>query len=147
MCKVYTDVGCINELYHVCPRVRKIIHSLKLVDYLLVQADNPWYNNYIRHCTVWNTLVWCDTVTCWLHDTCILDTKGRAVKCSRLCHIHSDTLDMARNSIFRLALRFNVTCNEFALAVICCLLYHCLSVSRELINHSLFAFRRVIYLL
>ena len=31
-------------LYHVCPPVRKIIHSLKLVDYLHVQADNPWYN-------------------------------------------------------------------------------------------------------
>ena len=27
-----------------CPPVRKIIHSLKLVDYLHVQADNPWYN-------------------------------------------------------------------------------------------------------
>ena len=25
----------------------KIIHSLKLVDYLHVQADNPWYNYYI----------------------------------------------------------------------------------------------------
>ena len=30
-----------------CPPVRKIIHSLKLVDYLHVQADNPWYNNYL----------------------------------------------------------------------------------------------------
>ena len=29
-----------------CPPVRKIIHSLKLVDYLHVQADNPWYNYY-----------------------------------------------------------------------------------------------------
>ena len=27
-----------------CPPVRKLIHSLKLVDYLHVQADNPWYN-------------------------------------------------------------------------------------------------------
>ena len=44
MCKVYTDVGGIKQLYHVCPHVRKIIHSLKLVDYLHVQADNPWYN-------------------------------------------------------------------------------------------------------
>ena len=26
--------------------VRKIIHSLKLVDYLLAQADKPWYNYY-----------------------------------------------------------------------------------------------------
>ena len=29
-----------------CPPVRKIIHSLKLMDYLHVQADNPWYNYY-----------------------------------------------------------------------------------------------------
>ena len=47
MCKVYTDVGGITILYHVCPPVHKIIHSLKLVDYLHVQADNPWYNYYI----------------------------------------------------------------------------------------------------
>ena len=32
-----------------CPPVRKIIHSLKLVDYLHVQADNPWYNYYITY--------------------------------------------------------------------------------------------------
>ena len=30
-----------------CPPVRKIIHSLKHVDYLHVQADNPWYNYYV----------------------------------------------------------------------------------------------------
>ena len=30
-----------------CPSVRKIIHSLKLMDYLRVQEDNPWYNFYI----------------------------------------------------------------------------------------------------
>ena len=30
----------------VCPPVREIIHSLKLVDYLLVQADKQWYNYY-----------------------------------------------------------------------------------------------------
>ena len=48
MCKVYTDVGCIKKLYHVCSPVRKIIHSLKLVDYLHVQADNPWYNFYVN---------------------------------------------------------------------------------------------------
>ena len=46
MCKVYTDVGGIKQLYHVCPPVRKIIHSLKLVNYLHAQADNPWYNYY-----------------------------------------------------------------------------------------------------
>ena len=37
--KVYTDIGSIYQLYHVCPPVRKIIHSLKLVDYIHVQAD------------------------------------------------------------------------------------------------------------
>ena len=44
MCKVYTDVGGIKLLYYVCPPVRKIVHSLKLVDHLHVQVDNPWYN-------------------------------------------------------------------------------------------------------
>ena len=43
-CKVYTDV---DGIYNVCPPVRKIIHSLKLVDYLHVQANNPWYNYYV----------------------------------------------------------------------------------------------------
>ena len=43
-CKVYTDVGGIKQLYHFCPPVREIIHSLKLVDYLHVQADKPLYN-------------------------------------------------------------------------------------------------------
>ena len=47
MCKVYTDVGGIKQLYHVCPSVRKIIHSLKLVDYLHVQADNASNNYYV----------------------------------------------------------------------------------------------------
>ena len=49
MCKVYNDVGGIKQLYHVCPPVRKIIHSLKLVDYIHVPADNPWYNYYLTH--------------------------------------------------------------------------------------------------
>ena len=31
-----------------CPSVGKIINSLKLVDYLHVQADNPWYNYMYR---------------------------------------------------------------------------------------------------
>ena len=44
MCKVYTDVGTCK---HVCPPVRKTIHSLKLVDYLHAQADKPWYNYYL----------------------------------------------------------------------------------------------------
>ena len=47
MCKVYTDEGGIKQFYHVCPPERKIIHSLKLVDYLHVQADTPWYNYYV----------------------------------------------------------------------------------------------------
>ena len=47
VCKVYTDVGGIKYLYHVCPPVRKIIHSLlKLGDYLHIQADDPCYNYY-----------------------------------------------------------------------------------------------------
>ena len=48
ICKVFTDVGGMKKLYHVCPPVRKIIHLLKLVDYLQVQADNPWYNFYLN---------------------------------------------------------------------------------------------------
>ena len=44
ICKVYSDVGGMKSLNHVCPHVRKIIHSLKLVDYLHVQVDSPWYN-------------------------------------------------------------------------------------------------------
>ena len=36
----------------VCPPVREIIHSLKLVDYLHVQADKPWYNYYIKLHTI-----------------------------------------------------------------------------------------------
>ena len=48
MCMVYTDDGGISNSYTMgCPPVRKIIHSLKLVDYLHVQADNPWYNYYL----------------------------------------------------------------------------------------------------
>ena len=30
-----------------CPPVLEIIHSLKLVDFLLVQADKTWFNCYI----------------------------------------------------------------------------------------------------
>ena len=49
MCMAYTDVGGIKQLYHVCPPVRKIIHSLKLVDYPHIQADKPWYNSYVTN--------------------------------------------------------------------------------------------------
>ena len=38
------DLGGINSYTMDCLPVRKIIHSLKLVDYLHIQADNPWYN-------------------------------------------------------------------------------------------------------
>ena len=44
ICKVYTDVGGIKWFYHVCPPVRKIIDSLKLVDYLHVMVDKSKYN-------------------------------------------------------------------------------------------------------
>ena len=43
--KVYTDVDGMKLLYHVCPPVRKIIRSIKLVDYLHVQVDKPLYNS------------------------------------------------------------------------------------------------------
>ena len=47
MYKVYTDVGGIKLLYYVCPPVRKIIYSLKLVDHLHVQAEKAWYIYYV----------------------------------------------------------------------------------------------------
>ena len=31
----------------VCPHVREIIHTQKLVGYLLVQPDKPWYKYYL----------------------------------------------------------------------------------------------------
>ena len=40
-------MGGIKKLYLVCPPIRKIIQSLKLVDYLHVQEDNPWYKYYL----------------------------------------------------------------------------------------------------
>ena len=43
MCKVYINVCGITYLFHVCPPVRKIIHWIKPMDYLNVQAHNPWY--------------------------------------------------------------------------------------------------------
>ena len=48
ICKVYTDAGGIKQLNHVCSPVHKIIHSLKLVDYLYIQADNPCYNYHLH---------------------------------------------------------------------------------------------------
>ena len=46
--KVYTDEGGKISYTMVCPPVGEIIHLLKLVDYLLVQADKPWYNYYLN---------------------------------------------------------------------------------------------------
>ena len=31
----------------VCPPIWELFHSLKLVDYIHVQADKPWYNYYV----------------------------------------------------------------------------------------------------
>ena len=45
MYKAYTDVCGINWLYDVCPPVCKIIHSLKLVDYLQIKAEMITYMN------------------------------------------------------------------------------------------------------
>ena len=41
--KVYmcTDEGATNRNTMVCSPIQEIIHELKLVDYLLVQADKP----------------------------------------------------------------------------------------------------------
>ena len=47
MCTVNTDVCGIKSLYNDCPPVRKIIHSLKLADYLHLHANNPCYNYYL----------------------------------------------------------------------------------------------------
>ena len=33
----------------VCPSVRELIHSLKLVNYL-VQVDKPWYKYFLIYC-------------------------------------------------------------------------------------------------
>ena len=49
MRKVCTDVDGIKYLYHDCPPVRKIIDSLKLVDYLHVQVDKPRYDYFFRY--------------------------------------------------------------------------------------------------
>ena len=48
-----------------CPPVRKIIHLLKLVDYL--QADNPWYNYYVTLHQIWWHLNWFDSL-----ELCVL---------------------------------------------------------------------------
>ena len=45
--KVCTAEGGINSYTKVCQPVLDIIHSLKLVDYLLLQADKPWYYYYV----------------------------------------------------------------------------------------------------
>ena len=72
MYKVYTHVGGLKLLYHVCPPVRKIIHELKLVDYLHVQADNPWYYLYMSIISLVNTLL--------LYNTDILKKHGKRLR-------------------------------------------------------------------
>ena len=57
MCKVYTDVGGINSYTMFVHLYVEIIHSLKLVDYLHVQADNQWYNYYLTHLSL-ASFVW-----------------------------------------------------------------------------------------
>ena len=49
MCKVYTDVGGTKQLYDDCPPVCEDNPRAKLVDYLHVLAENPWYNYYLYH--------------------------------------------------------------------------------------------------
>ena len=45
--KIFTDKGGLKSYITVSPPAREIIHSLKLVDYFLLQADKPWYNYYM----------------------------------------------------------------------------------------------------
>ena len=71
MCKVYTCIGGIKK-YHVCPPERKIIHLLKLVDYPHVQADNPFYINYL-------IVVSCECIKNYATGSCCVmigDTRG-----------------------------------------------------------------------
>ena len=44
LCARSTLMLVVKNSCHVCPPPCKIIHSLNIVDYLHVQADNPWYN-------------------------------------------------------------------------------------------------------
>ena len=37
-----------NSYSTVCPSVPEIIHSLKLANYLLTQANKPWYKYYME---------------------------------------------------------------------------------------------------
>ena len=53
MFKVYTDIGDVKELFHVFSPVHMIVHSLRLVDYLHAQADNPCYNYYLITLFIW----------------------------------------------------------------------------------------------
>ena len=42
----HTDTVSINRYTRVVPPLREIIQALKLINYLPVQADEPWYNCY-----------------------------------------------------------------------------------------------------
>ena len=46
--KVYIGEGGINSNTMVCRPVWEIIQLLKLVDYLLIQVDKPWYKYHIN---------------------------------------------------------------------------------------------------
>ena len=37
----------LNSYTMVCLPVWELIHSLKLVDYVLLRGDKPWYNYYL----------------------------------------------------------------------------------------------------
>ena len=48
--------------------IRKLIHSLKPVDYLNVQADNPWYNYYVNDAPI---VEFCDHSMFWCVELCV----------------------------------------------------------------------------
>ena len=47
MLKVHMHAGEIRKLLYGCVYLRKIIHSLKLVDYILVHTHKPYNNLHI----------------------------------------------------------------------------------------------------
>ena len=49
MNKVYIDEGGIELSTMVCPSVREIIISPKVMDNLLVQVEKPWYKYYLDY--------------------------------------------------------------------------------------------------
>ena len=51
--KVYQPILSYTE---VCPPISETVHSLKLADYRLYEADKPWYDYYIS-CLTYKTAV------------------------------------------------------------------------------------------